>query len=454
MDNPLTRAWTGVERSYSSAKSAVSQQTETLLARGPSGFFTDSDWSKSAEQLKHFSGWVYSSIRPIAQKIAGQPVYVSRKRGGIDRRISTKAVTNQNVIANHPLIKLLADPNDLMVGWSLMFTTVASLELTGRALWWLPKRESILPIPTSWITRYEGSTKFTSFVVRPPNQSEELKIDSSECCYFSYPSPSDPHGVQSPLQAVGAAVDSDDSIQSSQRAMFRNGLHPSVALIVGRTPHPDIPGGVRPTLTGAQQNQLIGAIRKRYAGTVKHGEPLILDGLIEDVKRLSSTVAEMDFLKSGEDTKQRIMQGFGVNPIIAGQVQDANRASAQVASEHFIEFCINPKIELMSQCLTEWLGLMFDDVVVFIEPCVAHDAQMELQKLTLAAQNGCLTCDELRAYCGLPEDSKFDGQLVGGQNLQGSNPIQRGIEHIVTNQISDILAERMLNDLHLNNGRH
>jgi phage portal protein BeeE len=403
--NVLTKAFADSERSYHAAKASVGSATDALLARAPSGLpITRSDLSKASEQLRHFSGWVYASIRAIAQRIAGQPIHVGRVKGS--NRMGTKAAGDVEALDNHPLLDLLADPNDLMVAWSLMFTTVASLELTGRALWWLPKQEQILPIPTSWLQGFDGSTKYSSFRVRPPGTAEAIPLPADECAYFCYPDPSDPHGAVSPLQAVGGAVDADEAMTASQISMFRQGIHPSHVVTVGKDPHPDVPGGMRPRLSDAQRREIISAIQKRYQGVARHGEPLILDGLIEDCKRLSNTAEEMDYLDSGKVTKARIMQGFGVNPIIAGEVEGANRASATAADKHFVDFTVNPKIELLSQCMSEWLTPMFGGKIkVWIEPCVADDADMTLAWATMLAQQGALSASELRSLAPfqLPE---------------------------------------------------
>ena len=403
MSNALTKAFADSLRSYTSAKQSVSQVTSELLARGPSGLPTHRpDLAHATEQLRHFKGWVYASIRPIAQRIAGQPIHVGRVKSP-DRFVTKRhQPTNVEPLDNHPILDLLHDPNDLMVSWSLMFTTVASLELTGRSLWWLPDKKQILPIPTSWIKAFEGTTKFTAFKVQPPHTGETFNLPADECVYFNYPDPADPHGATSPLQAVGGAVDADEAITTSQVSMFRRGIHPSHVVLVGKNPETNL----RPRLTGPQQRQIIGAIRKRYADVHNHGEPLILDGLIEDVKKLSNTPAEMDWLNSGKSTKARIAQGFGTNPIIMGEIEGANRASATAADKHFCDWTINPKIVLLSQCLTEWLAPMFGEgLVVWIEPCTANDAEMQLKWVETLAKHSAITGDELR------ELSPFDLEL-------------------------------------------
>jgi len=332
----LTRAFATSARSYMAAKASVGQQAEQLLAQGGSGLpFSDrTDLSKASEQLRHFRGWVYASIRPIAQKVAGQPIHVGKQV----KPKTTKGQATLKPFDRHPLLELFHDPNDLMVSWSLLYATVASMELTGRQLWYVPDKKQILPIPTSWLRGFEGASKITAFRVQPPGVAEPMNLPAESCCYFCYPDPGDPHGAMSPLQAVGGAVDSDEAIETSRIMAFRRGVHPSHAIILGS----DVEGR-RPTLSGAQQRQIVDAVLKRYGGTAKAHEPLILDALISDVKTLSHSPHEMDWLSSEKSTKSRIMQGFGTNPIIVGEVEGANRASSLAAEDHFAAYCINPR---------------------------------------------------------------------------------------------------------------
>lgn len=429
--NALTKAFANSQRSLIACKASVAQVTSDILSHGPTGLPVHRvDLAKAGEQLRHFKGWVYASIRPIAQRIAGQKIHVGRKISARSIGVKNHQPTDVEPIENHPLIGLLNDPNDLMVAWSLIYTTVASMQLTGRALWWMPKREQILPIPTSWIRGFEGTTSFTAFKVSPPHTGEEYPLPAEECCYFAFPDPADPHGAISPLQACGLAVDADEAIQVSQSVSFRRGIHPTHALIVGSTPSPDSGmGAVRPRLSGAQVRQLIDAVRKRYAGVANHGEPLILDGLIEDVKKLSHSPSEMNWMDSSRLTKERILQGFGVNETIIGS-KESNRASATAADKHFIDFTVNPLVELMSQTLTEWLSPMFGgDIVVWIEPCVANDADMMHKWASLLAQHSAITGDELRELSPFHLDAdKFPEPVAGRGNDPNAQALADAME--------------------------
>lgn len=409
MSDPLTKAMADSDRSYQSAKQSVGSMTQAMMARGPSGVpVFRPELHRAQDQYRHFRDWVYASIRPIAQRIAGQPIHVGRATRATAPRTSKRhQPINVEPFENHELLDLFHDPNGLMVAWSLMFSTVAGLELTGRQLWWLPRKKQILPIPTHWIKKINGATKLESFSIRPPHAAEDFDpIPADECVYFSYPNPADPHGVTSPLQATAGAVEADEQMTRSQVEMFRQGIHPTHAVKVGKNAYGSKGEGRRPRLTGSQERQIIAAIRRRFEGAHKHHEPVILDGLIEDVFKLSNTPSEMDWQNSQKSTKARISQTIGTNPIIMGEIEGANRASAMVADRHFCDFTINPKIELLSQVLTAWLRPIFgQEIVVWIEPCVANDAEMQLKWAQALAKHSAVTGDELR------ELSPFDLEL-------------------------------------------
>ena len=452
MSDAITKALADCERSYVAAKASVGDAATAMLSQGPAGIMSGAgDFGKASEQLRHFTGWPFVAIRAIASRIAGQPIRCGYPKKA--RRLKSDDPTVEP-LDSHPLLDLLADPNELMVAWSLIYSSVASLELTGKSLWWLPQKAKIYPIPSSWIEGMEGSTEITSFKVRPPTSGESFNIPAAEACYFHYPNPSDPHGSWSPLQACGGAVDSDEAIVESQISMFRRGIHPSHAIIVGKEPHPDMPGGIRPRLTAPQQRQIVSAVLKRYAG-IGRSEPLILDGLIEDIKKLSNSPEEMDWRDSSRIVKARILQSFGVNPIIVGEVEGSNPASASAADKHFCDTCINPKLVLMSECLTGWLGPMFGGgLKIWIEPCVADDADLKIQWATLLVGAGALSAAELRRLSpfSLPESDSFKGLLVGGENLGTTNLIGRGVSNMVRGELAGFFADGVVERLSAGNG--
>lgn len=414
------------------------------------------------EQLRHYTGWVHASIGPIAKRVARQPLRIARvPRAGNDNKYAqagpagpsgTKTTVTRlkpwehphdpkeiakrvwfkralpgslktyhetaELIETHPLLDAINDPNPIMVRWSLLFVTVACLMLTGKAYWWVKAREDdsdpsrpkveIWPVPPNWIEPVHTPDRlYDHWKIRPEGQAEPTPVPPEQIVYFFFPDPANPLGAYAPLQAQSRAVVCDESIAEAQRRGFTNGLYPGLAVIVGR--QTDINGqpGDRPALTKEQRQQILTAFRQAYRGPYNHDEPIILDKIIEDVKRVTNTVRDMDFMASGAYTKERITQGFGTNPIVMGQVEGANRASSATADDHLCQSTVNPIIELMSECLTAWFNPLFatsnERILVFLEEAHAVDPDSDRADWALLAAQGAAQRNELRAALkGLP----------------------------------------------------
>lgn len=380
-----------------------------------------------ARQYEHNSGWVHACVRAIAQRIAGQEVRVGRWKGSLPAPQGSQPTARQlpkslkgyadklTIIENHPFLQVIDDPNAFMVRWVLLFVTAASLELTGKAFWWLfnerrdrKGRWTILPMPASWVQpKHSDSSLYNEWEILPNGAAgaQPITVSGDEVAYLYYPDPANPLGALSPLQAQSRAVVADEAMQEAQRRSFAQGLWPGVAVTVGRNPDVNGQQGSRPVLDPHQRAQIISAVKNAYRGVANFDEPIILDGLIENVARISNSPREMDFTQSGRATKGRITQGFGVNPIVLGEIEGANRASSAAAEEHFCSSTINPKIELISQCLTAWVAPLFaqpgERLAVWLEPAHASDPDLEMSEEKTLLGGYALTVNELRARHGL-----------------------------------------------------
>jgi HK97 family phage portal protein len=435
VDDALTRAFAQADPMTHLFRSKAASAVGDVMAGGPTGFLSETPQLGIArEQERHFIGWVYAAIRPIAQRIAARPVRVARRvrepqRAKMPAKHMLPAYLKDmreglELMTAHPIVEAIDNPNDWMVRSTLLLNTVASLELTGRAFWWLVwegKRHTIYPVPASWVEpKHDGGNLFNRYIIRPrfTGSAVEYTVAGEDMVRFYYPDPSNPiRGSYSPLQAAARAVTTDESIQECQRQLFNNGVWPGLALIVGRHPDARAPGvpNQRPMLTKEQRAQLITAVKQAYRGVWNYGEPLVLDALIEDVKKISNAVAEMDFKESCEITKGRIFQSFGVNPIVVGENIDANRAVAATADALFCSATVNPKIEILSQWMTKELPPRFDDpdVVVWLEEARPSDPEETRAEMDLLGKYGSITVNELRSVFGFPPvDGPAGDQLI------------------------------------------
>lgn len=393
--------------------------------------------SDAAERYRLFRHWVYIAVDSVASAVAGLPWRAAeitnaeanpeRRMGGwqhkVPGRILEKAAQGQemNAIVSHPVLDLLAKPNQHQGKYEFIYFSVCNLELTGVSYWLLGtddegRQEQLFAVPSNWI-RYDR--KRDMYMMQVAGTYESVDIPPEYVTKTSFPNPADPLGYYSPLSACYSAIKVDDYIQRSQAQAFDRGIHPNLIVTVGATPGTT----QRPVLTGAQRRQYIRAIREIWSQTVNIGDPAILDGLIESVHKLQSTPQEMDWTNSGEIVKKRIIQTYRVNPYIFGEVTGTNRAQAAVAEDVFLSKVVNPLAGALSTTMTEFLGYRYDTpkrLVVYLEEAMAKDREQLLREWSTLRRTDDVTQDEYRAaVLGLSPMEKRDDpssllQLVGG----------------------------------------
>ena len=361
------------------------------------------DTSAPREQYGGFRDWVYAGVHRVAARIAGQAVCVARER--TSGPTGTKAAEDRwEPIERHPLLDRVESPGEPHgSGWNLKYSTAASMLLTGASRWHVAD-DGIIAIPLTWFEKRTTS----HWHVRRPEASQVTRLPVDEVVSFSLPDPANPFAVASPLARLGRAATADDKILESQISSFDRSIRPSVALHVGKMP--GMPGvnqaGVRPTLTLEQRHQLVDAVKKFYSGAAKHGEPFVIDGMIEKVSQIFTHPGEIDWLQSGQSVKERILLGLGVSEIILGS-QEANKASAAAARGIFVDFSVNPLSRNLSETMTAQLGPMFasenERLRVYLEPATARDDETRIASYNGAAKAGCCTINEYRkAILNLP----------------------------------------------------
>jgi hypothetical protein len=102
-------------------------------------------------------------------------------------------------------------------------------------------------------------------------------------------------------------------------------------------------------------------IIQQTSGAAKTGEPIILDALIQEVEPYTLLPSEMDFTQSGAVVRDRILMAYGVNPIVLGWTENANRASATVADEGFCFGKCAPVCRMIGDALTNFFRVVMND---------------------------------------------------------------------------------------------
>ena len=424
---------------------------------GPGGL----DVGRHQDQFRHFAGHPYAIVRTIANRIAGQPLHHARHAGdgrpgaggppgkdwrGGSWRQKTRRIRDEKSLplwlknsaadlreyARSPILEAFRNPNPLMVQHTLVYTTIACLEVTGKGFWWLRHEDGdddgdgiggepqIWYLPPHWMEPVHTPERlFASWKVRPGGGSEPFDLSSDEVVYFYYADMGNPLEAYSPFDALAQPIMANESIAESKRRSFLNSMAPSVAITIGQPAEASGVGAAMPipVLSRPQRKALKSILLEEYRGTLNNGMPLILDGFIKDVKNLQPTPKELDFLNSSAATVQELNMGFGVNGISMGQVEGANRARSATADDHLCVNVVNPRLVMLSQIATRTMPRYFTrrtDEVVYWEPASSRDIEFDLKLEESMIDRGAMNRGEWRNRHGLPPIKDGEKTLVGG----------------------------------------
>ncbi|CAN5231604.1 hypothetical protein BH11PLA2_BH11PLA2_21690 [soil metagenome] len=357
-------------------------------------------WRDDAtEQLRNFQSWVYAAVNATAQEIARQKPFLSQSTGQADHEQFPRPQT-------HPLCRLLEQPNPWLTPWELWYLTTVYLELTGNCFWHIaPLSNSETPgelwvVPTPWVRVIPDAQQFVKGYEITSTGGKAEFFAPHEIIHLKYPNPLDPHYGLSPLQANALTVDANTELLKSRYHTFLAGPRPGVVLQTDQS------------LNDQTVTRLEEKLQTKFGGRENWQRPLVLEqGLRATPWTL--TPAEMDFLNSSKMTRDEIFALFRVPPPIAGLVENMG-LGADIwlgARTMFCEGTVQPKLELIAQCLTRDLGRRYGpDVLIAFPDCSPRLEQTRRLNDETDAKLGLRTINEIRQSRGLKPyaDARFD----------------------------------------------
>lgn len=397
------------------------------------------------EQYGMFQGSPFSVIRLIANRLAMPQIQVALKApkgkrlGKAAPRFAKNALPPDlshlaerlRPLDDHPILDVLADPNPLMLPYHLKLVTWMGIEVFGEYYWWMERgdeaqegtgaRPQIWPVPPHWVQDVydaNGQRRFGLVKIQPPGAYQGVVVPARQMVPFRYPDIFDPFAILSPLQAMARSVSIDAAGELAVEANLRNGANPGLAIITGRPAEFMGMTGLgeqQVALSADQRDEFMTWFRERYQGFAKSGEPLILDGIIKDVKQLNGALAAIDNSTLAAYIEGRIYKGFAVNRVSMGDIEAANRASAAVADDHLVVNALEPRTTMINQTLTKYLGRYFADergpAQVF--QCVSRvrDDDLVLAKQVALLDRQAMTPNEARAEWNLEPTEGGDEML-------------------------------------------
>lgn len=411
--------------------------------------------TKYSERYSLLRGWVWSALHALADAGSQQDFNVAKLTGpkqGERRFRGSKSVDKERqtteqaqkdyarskmvqsafqktaqqdfeLLFDHEIYTVMEQPNPCQSQQTFVYNFIMNLGLTGWSYVICGADEEgnmrFYSLPTTWIKPDHREGAFSAFRIQNPSEvgKQPIVIPRDNVGFAHIPNPADPLSAMAPAASQMAAIRIDDHIQTSQTMFFRNGVFPSVAITIGDNPMGD---GSTPRLEGPQRRAIESAIRRMWSNVNNYGTPVILDGLVKSIERMSATQNEMGWDKSEDKVRTRILSAYQVHPFILGEQMAGSYAQAYVVESRFYDK-VNSYLSMLSTLMTVLLGSNYSEerLMCWWTKKEAVDPQIRSTEMREARKNGDISKNEHRAYLGLSpveEDVERNALLnsVGG----------------------------------------
>ena len=305
-------------------------------------------------------------------------------------------------IEAHALLDLVARPNARMAGADFLETLYGHLLLSGNAyvqpvavagrLFELhllrPDRVSVVAGADGWPVAYDYRANGAAGRRFPAEPTEGPGI-----LHLKLFHPLDDHLGFPPLAAAQTALDLHNAAATWNKALLDNSARPSGALVY----QPKEGGNLSPE----QYERLKSELEEGYAGAVRAGRPLLLEGGL-DWKAMSLSPRDMDFMEARNGAAREIALAFGVPPMLVGIPGDNTYANYQEANRAFYRLTVLPLIQRIAASFSGWLAPAFGEGLR-LEPDLDRIAGLSAEREALWARVGnaaFLTDEEKRQAVG------------------------------------------------------
>ena len=331
----------------------------------------------------------------------------------------------QDEVEGHPVLDLLARPNERQAGPEFLEALYGHLLIAGNAYIHAlaagdPPRELHLlrpdcvtpvPGPDGWPVAWD----YTSGARRT---RIEAGGDPPPLCHVALFNPADEVTGLPPMAAARNALGIHEAASRWNRALLDNAARPSGALVYTAAENGN--------LTDEQFERLKQELENGYAGAANAGRPMVLEGGL-DWKAMGFSPRDMDFIQAKHGAARDIALAFGVPPMLLGIPGDNTYANYAEANRAFWRQTVLPLAGRIAGSLGTWLGAWFGDDTLRLEfdrdrvEALSPDRDGLWKRLNEAT---FLTVDEKREAAGYgpaPED-EFTPPLPESPYDLGGNP--------------------------------
>lgn len=241
--------------------------------------------------------------------------------------------------------------------------------------------------------RYTGPSTYASTLV--PGKV----IDMRDVKIVKLPDPANPGAALSPVTQTGHWSDIQQQIFQTQWATLHNNITPS--LILEESEEVALAGGLR----FEQREQAEEQLREKQQGPNNASNTFIVPSG-QKVVQVGRSAIELDYNNSADRNRDALLAAHRV-PGAAVGLNVASEAAYFTAMTAFVDHCVQPRLNLIAEELTEVFESFYPGLEVKLVAKQFNDEAKKAVRVNYLAQNSLATINEIRAIDGLPADPRF-----------------------------------------------
>lgn len=258
--------------------------------------------------------------------------------------------------SEHPVLRLLAQPNPGQDGRGFLESVYGHLQLAGNAYLEAaapdslglprelhalrPDRMRVIPGEDGWPEGFE-------YRCGQAMHRWRVTAESRPILHLKAFAPLDDHYGMSPLAAAASALDVHNAALKWTKALLDNAARPSGAIVFG-SKNGD-------AMSEEQYQRLVREIEENHVGARNAGRPMLLEGGL-DWRPMGYSPADMEFLKTKDSAARDIALAFGVPPMLLGLPGDNTYANYQEANRAFYRQTVLPLVAKVAGAVACWIG--------------------------------------------------------------------------------------------------
>ena len=295
-------------------------------------------------------GW--NSEKAISEGYQSSAVVYAcvEKRAKLIASVPWKVMIGDNEAPDsHPLKKLIDRPNPDQSLYEFMYSMSQSLDLTGNSFIAETKAGTRMQPVELWqfetkrMKIHRGDKRLIDKYTYS-GESNDKQIPAEDMVQIRMPNPESPVWGMPVLRGGSIATDVDREAGAFQKVSLQNrGLSDFMV---------KVPEGA----TQEQVDAIRDKLKERQQGAANARNPIVTTG---DVKQLSQTAAEMDFVNSRKSVWTEIAAAFGVPLAAIGFTENVNLANAEEMNKQLWEATIIPQLDLIMEQLNSQLAVEF-----------------------------------------------------------------------------------------------